>query len=64
MNQHKKNVIEALNEIGAYEVIIIVANWLIDVLLKAPHIQERQDLQDRVLACAQELMAAINKLLL
>lgn len=62
-NHHKENVIRACNELGGYEVLNIVAVWFVDVLLKAPHIQQREDVQDRVLKCAQEIKAVANRLL-
>lgn len=64
MADHKENVIQACRELGGYEVISIVAKWLIDELLPSPQIQLRQDVRDRVRECAQDVQAAANKMLL
>lgn len=63
MSNHKQRVRDACSELGAYEVIHIVAQWMVDTLLIAPHIKSRQDVQDKILACAQEIAASAHRLL-
>lgn len=60
----KENVFGICRQFGGYAVIHTVAQWLTDELLPSPTIQMRQDVQEKVQACAQELRVSANKLLL
>ena len=61
--EHRQGVMAACREIGAEEVLTLVAGWTINELLPAPHIQQRIDVQDRVLECARTVARAAHKML-